>query len=149
MNIKTLKQQVGFAAADALVAILIASLFTGLIATLSYNVYIASAGTKRSVVADSYIIDFYEYVDISDFNDVATQGLVDYINNLDDEKISATVGNIDSLNTPYKVKISVEDHIPTGETIQGLVKIVSYTIKYNVGKKVNTIEIRHVKAKDN
>ena len=145
---KTIKKQNGFAAADALIAILILSLFTGIVATLSYNVYIASTSAKRSVEADSYIIDFYEYVDVSTFESITEENLVDYINGLKDSKISATNLNIDSLNTPYKMKISVDDYIPNGATAGGLVKNVSLTIKYNVGKKTNTIQIQHVKAND-
>lgn len=84
-----IKNKKGFAATDALIAILIASLFTGLIATLSYNVYTASVATKRNVEANSYIIDFFEHVDLLSFEDVTEQNLIDYINNLGDSKISA------------------------------------------------------------
>ena len=146
---KKFKKQKGFAATDALVAILIVSLFTGLIATLSYNVYAISAGTKRSVEADGYIIDFFEYVDLESFNNITQVDLVDHINDLDDDKISATSSDIDSLTTPYKVCIAVENYKPEGETLENLVKIVSYTIKYTVSNRENTIQINHIKTNEN
>lgn len=153
MNKKRIKSQKGFAATDALIAILIVSLFTGLIATLSYNVYATSVMAKRNVEADSYIIDFFEHVDLISFNNVTNANLTGYINSdLDDEKISATNGNINSLTTPYKVKIQVQDYHdydPEANATTGLVKIVTFTIKYSVGKRENTIEIRHVKTNEN
>lgn len=141
-----IRKQNGFAAADALIAILILSIFTGIIATLSYNVYIASVATKRNVEADSYIIDFFEHVDLISFEDVTEQNLIDYINNLGDSKISAREYNQLRFETPYKMQIEVLDYIPDGSTIGGLTKIVHIAISYDVAKKTNTIEIHHLKT---
>lgn len=45
---KNIKKQNGIAAADGIVAVLIISLFIGLIATISYNTYLASTSIKRN-----------------------------------------------------------------------------------------------------
>lgn len=44
--------------------------------------------------------------------------------------------------------ISVEDYIPEGSTIGGLTKLVHIALSYDVAKKTNTIEIRHIKPND-
>ena len=141
--------QRGVIVSDAIIAVLIFSLFTGIIASLSYNIYILSSKAKRVAEVDSYIIDFYEYVDSTAFNNITEANLLSYISSNWDNNISATTGNINSLTTPFKVLIDVEDYTNLQHNTSGLVKIVSFSIKYKVGKTDNTINLGRVKTNDN
>ena len=78
---KKLKEEKGFAAQDGLIAVLIIALFTGVIATISYNIYLAKSSAKRISKATSYIVDVFEYIDKIYYDDVTTENLTDYFNN--------------------------------------------------------------------
>lgn len=146
-----LKREKGIAGADALIAILICTLFTGLIATLSYNVYLLSGYVKRSVVANNYVIDFYENVEKIAIENTTETDLINYINEKNDEKIAAkAMGSQQILETPYKMEISVQEYTPQNaeESELSLVKIVSISLKYKVGSKEHVINIQRIKARD-
>ena len=76
-----LKEQKGIAASDALIAVLILILFSGLIATISYNIYLSNTSIKRMSKATSYIVDMFEYIDKSDYDYVTEENLAEYFNN--------------------------------------------------------------------
>ena len=48
-----LKNSNGFAASDALMAIIIITAFTGIIATLAYNIYLSNTSIKRMSKANN------------------------------------------------------------------------------------------------
>ena len=50
--------------------VLIIVLFSGLIATISYNIYISNSSIKRMSKATNYIIDTFEYIDKINYDDV-------------------------------------------------------------------------------
>lgn len=147
-----IKNSKGIAGADTLIAILIFALFTGIIATLSYNINLLSVYVKRSVQANNYIINFYEYVDKINVEDTIEGDLVDYMNQKNDERISAKAYNdTQELITPYKMKIRVQDYVPElVDDVYGniLVKIVSISLSYRVGDEEKVIEIQRMKSRD-
>ena len=81
MTIKNLKKSNGFAASDALIAVLIITLFTGIIASLLYNIYLSNASLKRMSKANGYIVDVFEYVDKIYYDKVSENELITYFNN--------------------------------------------------------------------
>lgn len=142
------KNERGITTVDALIAIILLTLFVGLIATLAYNVLAISTNAKRNAMANNYIVDFYEYVDKLKFEDVTEETLLKYINENEDTLITATNSNeINNLTSPYKLKINVENYMPSGQTVDNLVKIVSVSLNYKTGKKDNTIDIQRIKSK--
>ena len=148
---KMLKKKIinskGITATDAIIAIFLISLFTGIIATLSYNIYVSSTFTNRSVQANQYVIDFFEYVDRMNFEEATTENLVKYINDKNDSKISAKeLSNANNLTTPYKMEINVE--LYPEDRKMDLVKIVSISLSYKIANKEQKIEIQRVKSKD-
>ncbi|MCL2341701.1 MAG: hypothetical protein FWC53_01170, partial [Firmicutes bacterium] len=64
VNIRKLKRssESGFTGADILIAIAIIMLFTGLITSISYNIYLATSTTQRMSQANSYIGDVFSQV---------------------------------------------------------------------------------------
>ena len=67
MNIK---KENGFAVSDAVIAIIVVTLFATIIVSISYNIYLQSSFIKRNDTATNYIVGLFEYAKEIDFNDV-------------------------------------------------------------------------------
>ncbi len=155
------KSQKGFAGSDALIAILIITLFTGIIATISYNIYLANSSVKRTSQATGYIIDMFEYIDKTYYDDVTLENLTNYFNNKyyyeegsdtvkDDADVKVQEDDED-VETPYKVKLSVEQYNETenNEDKLDLVKEITMTVTFKTGNKEQTIEMKKIKSREN
>ena len=167
MKIMNLKNEKGAIGTDAFISILVITLFVGLIATLTYNIYIATMETKRTSQATAYIVEIFEHIDKLYYNDVTESNLVDYINNkynnaenaeadseISDINIASArnVTNIENtdetkelLTTPYKIEVSIK---PYNEQFD-LVKTITVTVKYDVGMEEQKLTMTKVKAKEN
>ena len=95
-----LKSNKGLTGADAVLGVALAILFSGIIATLSYYIYVTSSSLKRSSKALEYITSTFEFVATQYYDNVTEDNIKEYINNLD-EKISTNEGK------PYKAQVSV------------------------------------------
>ena len=164
MTIKKLKKSNGFAASDALIAVLIITLFTGIIATIIYNIYLSNSSIKRMGTATAYITNIFEYVDKAYYNDISVSGLETYINNNQDifvtsdnkvnissndtNETSKSIG--DSDNPPYTIDIYIEYYNKTqgNEDKLDLVKQLTVTVTYKLSNKDQTIIITRVKSRE-
>lgn len=149
---KILKENKGLAASDGLMAVLIIALFTGIIATLLYNIYISNTSLKRMSTANLYLIDVLEYVDKVYYDDVTANNLTDYFNNkfeTDNQVRAVTTEN--EGNTPYKVIINVQKYNETeGNTDKlDLVKQITVKVNYKVGNREQKIEVSRIKSREN
>lgn len=156
MKERILKEQKGFAASDALIAVLIITLFAGLIATISYNIYLSNSSIKRMSKATSYIVDVFEYIDKSYYDDVTKDSLVSYFNDkyyqeTNPEVKAKLIGGAEEINTPFKVEIGVENYNETeGNTDKlDLVKEITMTVRYKLGNKDQEITMKHIKSREN
>lgn len=156
MKERILKEQKGFAASDALIAVLIITLFAGLIATISYNIYLSNSSIKRMSKATSYIVDVFEYVDKSYYDDVTKDSLINYFNEkyyqeTNPEVKAKLIGGTEEINTPFKVEIGVEKYNEQeGNTDKlDLVKEVTMTVRYELGNKPQEITMKHTKSREN
>ena len=83
MNIK---QNKGIGLADAIIAVVILMIFTGVIVSVSYNIYIQSHFIRRNEQATNYIVELFEHAqglifeDPDSDNDLNSEKLVQYIN---------------------------------------------------------------------
>ena len=157
---KILKDQKGFVASDALIAILIIALFSGLVASISYNIYIASSSTKRMSKATSYIVDVFEYIDKTDYSNVTKENITTYFNNkyyyAEDEttpKEDAEVKiqeNDETLETPFKAEINIIKYNETeGNTDKlDLVQEITMTVRYKLGNKNQEITMTTNKIRE-
>ncbi len=155
-----LKNQKGLAAQDALIAVLIIALFAGLIATISYNIYLSSSSTKRMSKATGYIIDMFEYIDKTYYDDITKDSLSDYFNKKyyyeedgNTPKTDAEVKLIEtneSTNTPFTAKIDIVKYNQTeGNTDKlDLVQEVTMTVTYKLGNKEQKIEMKKTKQRE-
>lgn len=126
------KNEKGFIAADSIIAILIVTLFTGVIMMLSYNIYTTSAFIKRNSQAVEYIVKIFEETDKIYYDDVTDENLQNFV-----------IG----LNIPQ----GYEEPIITitTSTPEDLVKTIKVKIKYKIGTIEKQVEMSKVKAREN
>lgn len=160
MKIKRLENNNGFAASDALIAVLIITLSTGIIASLIYNIYLSNASLKRMSKANGYIVDVFEYIDKIYYDDVNNKNLIEYFNNkyyyetdgvTPKQNADVMAGdNITTLNTSFKVIINVQNYneIEGNEDKLDLVKQITMSVTYKLGGKDQTIEIKRIKSRE-
>ena len=138
-----LKSNKGITGADAVLGVALAILFSGIIATLSYNIYVTSNSLKRSSKALEYITSTFEYVATQYYDNVTEDNIKDYINNELDGNIS--IADSTTGTTKYVATVSVE--IKPDNTID-LVKEITMSVTYKLGDKDQTIEIKTAKSRE-
>lgn len=160
MTIKNLKKQNGFAASDALIAILIITLFTGIIASLLYNIYLSNASLKRMSKANGYIVDVFEYIDKVYYDKVSENELITYFNNKYYYQADGTTPNEDAeiiavnddgaISTPFKAIISVQKYneLEGNKDKLDLLKEITMTVKYKLGNKEQEITVKRIKERE-
>ena len=135
---KLLKQNKGIIVADALVSILIMTIFIGVISTLCYNIYISASFTKRNSTATNYGISIMEYIDKISYKDVTYEKLVQYINTLEGASVDG--------NSPYRISIQIQKYKDTQDNIdKDLIKTINLEIRYNVGDSEKTVKFEKIK----
>ncbi|MGN1303147.1 MAG: hypothetical protein ACI4VO_05940 [Clostridia bacterium] len=139
-----LKSNKGITGADAVLGVALAILFSGIIATLSYNIYVTTSSLKRSSKALEYITSTFEYVATQYYDNVTEDNIKNYISTKLDGKISINEG------TPYKAQVSVTNYNQMeGNTDKlDLVKEITMSVTYKLGDKDQTIEIKTAKSRE-
>lgn len=148
MKGKILKNQKGIAGSDALIAILIIALFVGLIATISYNIYLSNSSVKRMSKATSYIVDMFEYIDKIYYDDVTEENLKKYFNDKYGEE--AKVIETEDENVPFKINLEITNYNETegNDDKLDLVKQIVMKVNYKLGNKPQTIEMKKIKSRE-
>lgn len=143
-----IKKQNGFVVSDAILAILILIMFTGLITSLIYNIIVTSKKIKINSQQVTYITDVFNYAERLAYNDVTTENLIKYVNEKNETKNSLTAGIENSnLQTPYKMIIKVEKYNETeGNTEkEDLIKIITLKVETELSKKTYTTQMKMLK----
>lgn len=153
------KNEKGFTASDGLIAVLIIALFSGLILTISYNIYLSSTSIKRISQANQYIINMFEYIDRKYYDDITiTKIKADYPyleenNNYNNE----TENNMERIGVlqgteqeygRYNVILIIDRFIPEAENSLDLVKQITIKVNYKLGNKDQQIEIKKIKKRE-
>lgn len=135
----TLKSNKGFALADTIIAIFVLVIFSTLVISISYNIYISSNFVKRNGQATNYIVEVFEYAKTLNFDDVNATNLVTYIKKR--EKIQAYSETADKLDSySYTMFISMdEDSI--AEEQRSYIKKIDITVMYKLGTKTKTVSM--------
>ena len=145
-----------------LIAILIITLFVGVISSLLYNMYLFNTSLKRMSKANGYVIDMAEYVDKLYYDDVTEDNLINYFNEkyyyqknskTPNKNAEVKAQNTDEKNeeTPFTVKIDVQKYneIEGNEDKLDLVKQVRIIAQYKLGNKLQEITINKPKKREN
>lgn len=85
-SLKFIKDQKGMTGVDITISILIIAMFTSIVMTLVYNVYVTSVTQKRATVASNYLVDIFEYIDQINYDEVTNENIIDKINELDSRR---------------------------------------------------------------
>lgn len=145
------KKNNGFAASDALIAIVIITIFTGLISTISYNIYLSNASLKRMSKANNYIIDVFEHVDKMYYEDVNEENLTAYVNEkYKNEEVQAVNSEETEVQTPFKfiIKVQKYNEMTGNEGKLDLVKEITATVKYKLGNREQIITMKKSKNRE-
>lgn len=135
MNIK---QNKGVSSADAIIAIVILMAFTGIIVTISSNIYTQSQFIKRNEQATNFCVEIFEYAYGILYEDVSAEKLATYIENIYD-KVHTVDGKYseNNVNTSgYTIFINVND----GE-YPNYIKQVDITVAYKLKGKIKTVDM--------
>ena len=134
-----LKQKKGIGLADALIAVAILMIFTGIIISVSYNIYLQSNFIKRNEQATNYIVEIFEYAQGLVYEDVSQENLLKYINEIKEyNNVNAIEGPyVDGtdIQKGYTIFINVIDKYPN------YIKQIDITIMYKLGKKIKTVNM--------
>lgn len=148
MKAKFIKEQKGFVMSDALLAVLILIMFTGLITSLIYNIVLTSKRIKINSQEIAYITEVFNYAEIIDYEEVTTQNLIEYINEKEDTKEFLSAGtNSYNLTTPYKMTIKVDTYEPEDATFEkkDLIKIITVDVECTLAKKTYSINMKSLR----
>lgn len=158
MKKKELRNEKGIAGTDALIAILIITLFAGIIGVLIYNIYISNTSLKRMSTAVGYITDVFEYIDKTYYDEVTQTNITNYFNqkyyydeyNVAREnaqvKMDSSLNNID---TPYKAVIEVTKYSDVNQNADvDVVEEIEMWVTYKIGNKEQTINMTTLKKRE-
>lgn len=126
----------GMIGTDALIAVAILALFSGIIATLMYNIYSVNTSLKRMSQATNYITDVFEYIDTMYYDDVTEGNLKDYIRtkyqNGDSESTNPIIQfqGDDLDNRGYIIRISISPYNAEIDLVKTITMHVTYEDKY-------------------
>lgn len=156
MKNNTLKQEKGFAGSDALIAVLIIALFSGLIATISYNIFLSNSAIKRMSKATEYIVEMFEYIDKTYYEEVTIENLklnYTYLTEKTDseeivdenmQRLGILTGNRDN---NYEITIIIDKYHPEENSLD-LVKQIKMRVKYKLGNKEQIVEMKRIKQRE-
>lgn len=129
-----MKNNKGFTTADVAIAIIIITIFVGIITTVFYNFYLTSTSKNRNAIATNCIIDVIEQAKSMKYEEVNQ----DNINLLVEDLLSKG-----SIPNGYTVTAEVQKYNETeGNTDkQDLIKILKVKVEYMLSNKTEKIEI--------
>ena len=129
-----MRSEKGFTTADIIVSLMVIVIFVGIIASGYYNYYLASTGVSRGSAALSYTIDVIETVEEMNYADVTEQSV--------NEKIQQLYSS-NSIPDGYEITAIVQKYNETSGNTEkrDLIKTLTVTVRYEVGKKTEQIQI--------
>lgn len=143
-----LKDNKGFTSVDLGIALVVIIIFTIIMTSISYNVYLSQTEAKRTANALNYAVDIFEHIGAIDYEEVeASYDIFDIeslkkfeYNFVGTEKGADVVrGNIGT----YQVELKIEDYNGKDK-----IKIISLNITYPVSKNnTEKIEMQRIKAR--
>lgn len=133
-----LRQNKGIGLADAIIAVVILMIFTGIIVSISYNIYMGSNFIKRNEQATNYIVELFEYAQGLVYENLDSQVMIGYINNKYENAKAIQGEYIEGAEkqAAYTIFINVTDEYPN------YIKKIDITVMYKLGKKSKTVNMQ-------
>ena len=144
------KSQKGIIASDALLAVILVVLFSTLILTISFNIFMSNSSLKRMSKATNFITTVFEHVDKLYYDEVTQNTLVTYAQGLQENGITVNPGENNWNGKGYKIDISVQSYVPENAVdTPDLVKEITMSVTYKLGSKEQVISMTRIKKREN
>lgn len=130
-----LKSEKGFTMQDLIVAILIFTIFTGIICTTMYKVYELNVRVSLTSQMTMYAVQILEDIDKISYEEAQTKTAEQY-----KEQFSIPAG--------FKVDLKFSNYKEGEENIQDVIKIVNLSISYDYLDSTENINIQKLKIKE-
>lgn len=129
-----MKSERGFTTADIIVSLMVVVIFVSIIASGYYNYYLASTGVSRSSTALSYTINVIESVEEMNYEDVTQQSVNEKVQQLYSSNL---------IPQGYEISATVQKYNETSGNTEkrDLIKTLTVTVRYEVGKKIEQLQI--------
>lgn len=135
MNIAKLKENKGISMTDVVVAMLIFSVFVGLVATLYFQIMRHSNLVELNALAIYYAIKVAEDVDKLPYEEI------------DDNLINELVESYE-LEESFNIEMKVNKYNETDRTKQDILKIIAINVKYTCFGEEKEYELKKLKVKE-
>jgi len=153
-----IKDNKGIGLSDAIIAIAIFVIFSGIIISISYNIYLQSNFIKRNDTATNYIVEVFEYaqtlgVTEGSTDEILKDNLKTCINSKPQtEKITAfsALSAVElneklNQNKGYIMQISVNDisnyNDETTDYESNIIKQIDISVSYKLSGKIKTVSM--------
>jgi len=136
-----LKKEKGITGIDISLAVLIITIFTGVITTLFYNVYTTSINIERESEATYIAVNILEYANLILYDEILTTD-----NSLLEQYKNSP--NSIFIKNGYIVETKVSKHATTQNGKEDVIKNIEVKVKYKVGKKEEVLNIKTLKIKE-
>ena len=132
------KREEGVTIIDLVIAIIIMSVFVGVITTLMTGIYKQSLEVQISSNAMSYATIILEKIDEKSFEEVQNPNFVENL------KASGEV----TIPEEYTIKLNVENPDNVSEEVSDVIKKATVTVNYKIRNEEKTISISKLKVKE-
>ncbi len=135
MKIKKCRENKGISLTDTIIAILILSLFVGVIGSLYYQIASHISEIRMNAMAVHYSVKIAEDTDKMLYEEV-------------NQKINETINTVYDIPEGYDASIEVENYQKDENDNQDIIKIVTITIHYDCLGESKDYTIRKLKVKE-
>ena len=132
------KREEGVTIIDLVIAIIIMSVFVGVITTLMTGIYKQSLELQISSNAMSYATIILEKIDEKSFEEVQNPNFVENL------KASGEV----TIPEEYTIKLNVENPDNVSEEVSDVIKKATVTVNYKIRNEEKSISISKLKVKE-
>ena len=132
------KREEGVTIIDLVIAIIIMSIFVGVITTLMTGIYKQSLEVQISSNAMSYATIILEKIDEKSFEEVQNPNFVENL------KASGEV----TIPKEYTIKLNVENPDNVSEEVSDVIKKATVTVNYKIRNEEKSISISKLKVKE-
>lgn len=143
------KTNKGFTVIDIGIAVTVIVIFSAVITSVSYNVFLSETEARRTAVAVNYAVDIFENIGVLDYDDVnPSSGKIFDVDSLENFTQSSTetengVQKIFGSVGTYEIELDIEDY-----NDMDLIKIITLKINYPISKNhTEKLELQRLKVK--
>lgn len=136
--LKIMKKESGITGIDLVIAIIIMSIFIGIITTLMTNIYKQSLEIQASSYAMAYATVILEKIDEKSFEEVQEPNFIENLKNS---------GEI-TMPDDYKITLDISNPDNVTQDVASVIKKATVTVSYNVNNKEKSMSISKLKVKE-